>query len=204
METAHASAGYPIAARTRSPRAKAVLRLRALRHADVPAVKRFLERIDAPDLRLRFHATVSRRSERLATELARHDGRSRLALAVIASRPGSADEVLAVMNVACRNARAEWAVLVRSDLKGRGLGTFLLDELLRRAPRLGVTALHAETLADNHRLLALARSFGHALRPSSDGAITLTREILAEDLKSPLAEHAPAATGVVPTSTALQ
>jgi GNAT superfamily N-acetyltransferase len=202
METLFASAARATALRSRPPRAQAVLRLRALRPADVPAVLRFLERIDPHDLRLRFHATVSRRSERLATELARHDGRSRLALAVVAARAGRADEVLAVMNVACSEGCAEWALLVRSDLKGRGLGTFLLDELLRRAPRLGVTSLHAETLADNHRLLALARRFGHTPRPSSDGAVGLARQILREDVAA--LPDALAAAGVAPTPAALQ
>ena len=105
----------------------------------------------------------SRGSERFAIELTRHDGHSRLALAVVAARPRRSDALLAVLNVACTGARAEWTMLVRSDLKGRGLGTFLLDELLRRAPRARCCAFgnvlaalpDACIVASVHRLILL-------------------------------------------------
>lgn len=176
METLSLHAASAANVRPRAARPPTVVRLRELRPGDVPAVRRFLERVAPEDLRSRFHATVSRHSERLAAELARHDGRSRLALAVVFGRPGG-DEVLAVLNVACAAGRGEWAVLVRSDLKGRGLGTFLLDELLRRAARLGITELQAEAFADNHRVIALARRFGHVLRPAAEGTVALVRTL---------------------------
>lgn len=201
METLHNTCTSSADLRRPRPRAKAVLRLRALRHADRSALQGFLHRVDEADLRLRFHAAVSRGSEALATELTRHDGHSRLALAVVAARPGRSDELLAVLNVACSGGRAEWAVLVRSDLKGRGLGTFLLDELLRRAARLGIHELHAETLAGNHRLLALARRFGHAVSSSSDGTTALTR-VLAAKSAGPEAETCCGSTALAGTTSA--
>lgn len=151
------------------------MRLRALRRTDQAAIRRFLARIDPEDLRMRFHGTAATITDKTLAELARHDGDTRLALAVVAACPERADEILAILNVARIGERAEWALLVRSDLKGRGLGTLLLDELLRRARPPGVRELHADAFADNHRVIALARRFGHEVRRRSGEQVELTR-----------------------------
>lgn len=182
MENIHlpASAALRGAHRSRTSRTERVLRLRVLRARDAPAVRRFLERIHPRDMRLRFHRTVHVITDAVVADLTRHDRDTRLALAVVAMRPGRDDEVLAILNAARDGERAEWALLVRSDLQGRGLGTLLLDALLRWARRIRVRELHADTFPDNHRLLALARRFGHTVRTRSAENVELTRSLAAE------------------------
>jgi acetyltransferase len=183
--TLQLDAGAAAGTRRRTPAPRPVLRLRALRSADLDAVRGFLARVHPDDRRLRFHGVFA--SERAAVELARHDSRTRWAFAVVAAAPGSRDEVLAILNVARVGGRGEWALLVRSDLKGRGLGTLLLDELVRRAQRMGLSELYAETFPDNHRLVALARRFGHALRRAGS-VVELSRAIEpAEEPSTPVA-----------------
>jgi acetyltransferase len=183
-------APLPVAdSRRRATPHASILRLCALRGSDLDAVRRFLARVHPDDKRLRFHGVFA--AERAAIELASHDGRSRWALAVVASTAAGRDDVLAILNVARVGERGEWALLVRSDLKGRGLGTLLLDELVRRAPRMGLNELFAETFPDNDRLLGLARRFGH--RSARVGSVVeLSRRVEAGEP----ADEMPAAIGV--------
>lgn len=47
------------------------------------------------------------------------------------------------------NNQAEFALLVRDEWQGQGIGTLLLDRLTILAARRGLTALNAEMLAQN-------------------------------------------------------
>ena len=59
---------------------------------------------------------------------------------------------------------AEGALIVRSDLKGFGIGEFLLRAMLRHAARQGLKTLHASVLRDNVPMLRLAIKVGCLLR----------------------------------------
>ena len=58
--------------------------------------------------------------------------------------------------------RAEFAIVIRSDIKGRGLGTLLFRKLLDCLRDRGIVEVVGETLSENHRLLALVKRFGFA------------------------------------------
>jgi acetyltransferase len=66
------------------------------------------------------------------------------------------------------NVQAEIAIIVRSDLKGRGLGRILLDKMIDYCRSRGTRVLVGETLRINDRMLALARKAGFELRPMDD------------------------------------
>lgn len=55
---------------------------------------------------------------------------------------------------------AEGALIVRSDLKGFGIGEFLLRAVLKHAARQGLKTLHASVLRDNAPMLRLAMKVG--------------------------------------------
>ena len=58
------------------------------------------------------------------------------------------------------NEVAEFAVVVSSTLKGKGLGRLLMQEIIDYARVRGIGTLHGETLADNQRMQHLAQLFG--------------------------------------------
>ncbi len=51
-------------------------------------------------------------------------------------------------------------ITVRKNMQRRGIGTLLLQELLRRLPEKGVTELHLEVRAGNAPAIALYGNFG--------------------------------------------
>jgi acetyltransferase len=69
------------------------------------------------------------------------------------------------------NLSAEFAVIVRSDLKGRGIGSMLMRLLIDYARKRGIGALFGEVLAENRAMLALARELGFTVEPDEAGIV---------------------------------
>jgi acetyltransferase len=65
-------------------------------------------------------------------------------------------------------------VIVRSDLKGRGLGSLLMRLLIDYARARGIGTLFGEVLAENTAMLALARDLGFSAEPADGGIVRVT------------------------------
>jgi acetyltransferase len=95
-------------------------------------------------------------------------------MAFIASRIGTSGmpETLAVARVVADpdNVDAEFAVTVRSDLKGRGLGSMLMEKLIAYCRHRGTRNIVGETLPSNSAMANLARKLGFSVqrRPDQD------------------------------------
>jgi acetyltransferase len=143
--------------------------LRPIRPDDEARHLAFLERLDPIDIRMRIF--YSRRTiER--SELARLTQVDyERELAYVATRGiGADEETLAVVRAVIDpdNADAEFGIVVRSDLKGGGLGETLMHKLIRHLRERGTRRLVATVLAENRRMLDLARGLG--FKPLADEA----------------------------------
>ena len=58
------------------------------------------------------------------------------------------------------NIDAEFAVTVRSDLKGHGLGQILMEKLIAYCRQRGTRAIVGEALPQNTRVIRLVRKLG--------------------------------------------
>lgn len=74
-------------------------------------------------------------------------------------------------------AEAEIGLIVRSDLKHRGIGEFLLRNVLARAARHGVTTLSASVLRENRPMLRLAAKIGYEARAACGLSVEMTFNI---------------------------
>jgi len=86
-----------------------------------------------------------------------------LQMALIATIPdGQSEREIGVARYATNqmDKPAEIAVAVADDWQGRGIGTRLLTHLRNTAVNAGIQDLYASVLANNHRMLALARHLG--------------------------------------------
>jgi acetyltransferase len=59
---------------------------------------------------------------------------------------------------------------VRTDHKGRGIGTLLMKTLVDHAKRSGIGELFGEILPENRLMIALAQELGFAMTAGVDGA----------------------------------
>ena len=56
--------------------------------------------------------------------------------------------------------RGEYAILVRSDLKGRGLGYMLMQMIIEYARAEGLKTIEGQVLAENTAMLAMCKELG--------------------------------------------
>jgi acetyltransferase len=136
--------------------------LRPIRPEDEPAHLAFFEKLAPDDVRFRFFGSVRRMPH---SQLARYTqidyDREMAFIATAADGPGGAETLGVVRAIADPdNARAEFAIIVRSDLKGQGLGHALLEKTIRYCRARGTRELVGQVLPDNLPMLDLAASLG--------------------------------------------
>ncbi|HEY0588358.1 MAG TPA: GNAT family N-acetyltransferase [Pseudoduganella sp.] len=160
------------------------LLLRPIRPEDAPAHVRFFRQLDPDDVRLRFFSAMK---ELPPTQLARltqidYDR----AMAFIATRTGAdgQPETLGVVRAVADpdNQQAEFAIIVRSDLKGKGLGNILFQKLLDYFRSRGTREITGEALSENIGMQHLMRRFGGTVTASQEAGMVDLR--LALDLKT--------------------
>ena len=147
--------------------------LRPIRPEDEPEHRALLDQVTPDDMRFRFF-TVMRRFEHAALARFTQIDYDR-EMAFIASgqdRHGSRETLGVVRAIADPgHERAEFAILVRSDMKGKGLGRTLMDKLIRYCRRTGVAELRGQVLIDNHAMRRLAERIGFAVTTSAEADV---------------------------------
>ena len=156
--------------------------LRPIRPEDEPQHARFLDRIDGEDLRLRFFHVVGRFSHAGLARFTQIDYDREMAFIAVARADGEDEETLAVARAIADpdRTRAEFAILVRSDLKGKGLGALLMRKLIRYCREREIGELVGEVLTTNDGMLGLARHLGFEIGRGEDSETLRARLSLAE------------------------
>ena len=152
---------------------------RPIRPEDAPALQEMVSRASPEDLRLRFFQPIRRLPEQLAARLTQIDYDREMAF--ISFDP---DEPEAITGVARLMAdpdvqTAEYAIIVRTDWKRRGLGYALMNRLLSYAADRGITTIFGEVLRENENMLNMARDLGFSSSPDPDdpGIIEVRRQV---------------------------
>ncbi len=148
------------------------MRLRPIRPDDATLVRRFLESVSPEDIRARFHGAMRDFSGPLLVRLTQIDYDREIAL--IGFRDG--DELpLGVVRLYADPDRisGEFAILVRSDLHGHGLGTILMRRIIAEARTRGLSRLVGSVLRDNSRMLRLVRELGFVAENARGEEVTM-------------------------------
>jgi acetyltransferase len=138
------------------------LLLRPIRPEDTPAHRHFMSRIAPQDLYTRFFAMMRQLPEADLAHLTQIDYEREMAFVAVTHEISGAEEILGVAH-ACAdpdNVGAEFAVLVRSDVKGQGLGTLLMRKLIGYCRARGTRQLWGCVMHDNTSMLRLGGSLG--------------------------------------------
>jgi acetyltransferase len=136
--------------------------VRPVRPDDEDMYRAFFVRARPEDLRLRFFAPVRDLSHRFIARLTRIDYAR--AIALVAIDPSSGEMLGVVqLHADADYDRGEYAILVRSDLKGLGLGWRLMQTIIEYARWLGLRAIEGEVLRENSTMLAMCRELGFAI-----------------------------------------
>ena len=156
------------------------LLLRPIMPEDAEAHLAFFTALDAEDIRNRAFASLHELQPSQVARMTQIDyDRS---MAFIATRVGAdgKPETLGVARVVADpdNEKGEFAIIVRSDLKGRGLGTLLMNKLIAYCRQHGTREMTGETMKHNIGLLDLARHLGFSVAPALDDETVQLRLVL--------------------------
>jgi acetyltransferase len=132
--------------------------IRPLEADDARLYAEFDRGLTSEDRRLRFFASLREIGRDRIKALTQFDRREGAAYAALDARDGSLLGVARVHRE--RDGEAEFAVLVRSDVKGRGLGRRLMGAAVEGARRLGFRRIAGLILRDNARMIGFCRKLG--------------------------------------------
>jgi acetyltransferase len=159
------------------------LLLRPIKPEDGPEHLVFFGALDPEDVRYRMFIRIR---ELLPSQLARltqidYDRE----MAFIASRKRGAGglETLGVARVVTDpdNVVAEFAIIVRSDLKGQGLGKILMTKLIDYCRNRGTQRIEGDALRQNRPVLHLASRLGFEITPADEPGVMHMRLDLVPD-----------------------
>ncbi|MBP2299891.1 bifunctional acetate--CoA ligase family protein/GNAT family N-acetyltransferase [Azospirillum picis] len=138
---------------------------------DEPLVHHLVENQTAEDLRLRFFAPLKRLSHQAAARLTQIDYDREMGLIAVGPDPQTGDTIMyGVVRITADpdNRRAEYAVMVRSDMKGQGLGFILMNKILDYARSRGIKEVYGEVLRENTNMLNMCRALGFVRKENLD------------------------------------
>ncbi|MBA4211707.1 MAG: GNAT family N-acetyltransferase [Polaromonas sp.] len=147
--------------------------LRPIRPEDESQHRAFLEQLDPEDIRLRVFYSRRHIEHSELARLTQIDYAREMAFIATRSGPDGVEETLGVVRAAVDpdNIGAEFGVIVRSDLKGSGLGHKLMSKLIEHLRARGTKRLHGTVLRINRGMLELAQALGfqETTNPSDPG-----------------------------------
>jgi acetyltransferase len=142
--------------------------IRLLRPEDMALYPDFLTDVSAEDLRLRFFARIAEFSAAEADKLAHLDARHESAFIALDE---NTSQMLGLVRLKDEldEKTAEFAILVRSRLKGHGLGWLLMRRVIDYAKEKGLRRVYGDVLAENTTMLQMSAELGfHTVDMGSD------------------------------------
>ena len=139
--------------------------VRPIRPEDEPLIHDFLHRVTPQDLRLRFFAPMKEFTHEFIARLTQLDYARAMAFVAF-------DEVTNEMVGVVRThsdsvyESGEYAILLRSDLKGKGLGWVLMQLIIEYARSEGLKVIYGDVLRENSVMLEMCRHLGFEIKSS--------------------------------------
>jgi acetyltransferase len=141
--------------------------VRPVRPEDEPLYPPFFARVTAEDLRLRFFAHMKEFSHAFIARLTQLDYSRAIAFA--ATEPETGDLLGVVrLHSDANHEVGEYAILLRSDLKGRGLGWALMKLMIEYAQADGLTTVKGQVLRENTTMLSMVEALGFGVKSDPD------------------------------------
>jgi acetyltransferase len=150
--------------------------IRPIRPEDAAALLRFAEKLSPEDVRMRFFTAWRTLPAQQVARLTQIDYDRAMAFVMIEPTSGDIAGV-ARFFADPDNETAEFAVIVRTDLKGHGLGRILAQRLLDYARARGIKEIHGQVLRENTAMLGFCKELGFSLK-AEEGAPELVRASL--------------------------
>ena len=131
---------------------------------DEPIHAQFIDSVSKEDLYKRFFSNVGEFNHEALANLTQIDFDREMAFVAVAFDEGGPLIIgVARALITPDNSDAEFAILVRSDLKGKGLGKVLMQKIIAYCQAKGTKQMSGMTMPTNRGMLSLAQSLGFEL-----------------------------------------
>ncbi|KIF49534.1 protein acetyltransferase [Vibrio owensii 47666-1] len=138
--------------------------LRPILPEDEPIHAQFINSVSKEDLYNRFFSDVGEFNHEALANLTQIDYDREMAFVAVAfDENGPSIIGVARALITPDNSDAEFAILVRSDLKGKGLGKLLMQKIISYCQIKGTKQMSGMTMPTNRGMLSLAQSLGFEL-----------------------------------------
>lgn len=139
----------------------AAVMLRPILPEDEPLHAAFIQGVSKDDLYKRFFSEVGEFNHEALAKLTQIDYDREMAFVAVSS-VGNRQKIIGVSRALINhdNSDAEFAILIRSDLKGKGLGKILMSKIIDYCRNKGTRQMSGMTMPTNRGMLLLATSLG--------------------------------------------
>jgi len=145
--------------------------VRPIRPDDEFLIRDLLVHVTKEDLRLRFFDSIKEFSHQFIAKLTQLDYARAMAFVAIDE---ASSEMLGVVWLYSDSIHetGEYAILLRSDLHGRGLGWVLMQLIIEYAKSEGLSRIYGEILQENSVMLKMCRELGFKIKTDAeDGGV---------------------------------
>ena len=153
---------------------------------DEPQLMAFIAQVTKEDLYYRYFSEINEFTHDDLVNMTQIDYDREMAFVAVRTTV-EGNEILGVTRAISDpdNIDAEFAVLVRSDLKGMGLGRKLLEKLIAYTQNHGLQRLNGITMPNNKGMIGLARKLGFSVDIQlEDGIVSLSLQLVHEQLQT--------------------
>jgi RimJ/RimL family protein N-acetyltransferase len=153
--------------------------VRPIKPNDDHLIRDLLVHVSKEDLRLRFFDSIKEFSHQFISRLTELDYARAMAFVAIDE---AGNETLGVVRLHADaiHETGEYAILLRSDLKGRGLGWSLMQLIIEYAKSEGLKRIFGQILQENTVMLKMCRELGFEIKTDAEDRglcdVTLTLE----------------------------
>jgi RimJ/RimL family protein N-acetyltransferase len=140
--------------------------VRPIKPDDEPLMRDLLAHVSKQDLRFRFFDSIKEFSHQFLARLTDIDGVRAMAFVAIDE---ASSEMLGVVRLHSDliHQAGEYAILLRSDLKGRGLGWALMQLIIEYAKSEGLSRIDGQILQENSVMLKMCRELGFKVKTNA-------------------------------------
>jgi acetyltransferase len=140
--------------------------VRPIRPEDEPPIHELLRHVTSHDLRLRFFAPMKEFTHEFIARLTQLDYARAMAFVALDE---ATHEIVGVVRIHSDSIyeTGEYAILLRSDLKGRGLGWALMQLIIEYARSEGLKTISGDVLRENAVMLTMCRDLGFEVKADS-------------------------------------
>ncbi|MGK3126903.1 GNAT family N-acetyltransferase [Candidatus Pantoea formicae] len=139
---------------------------------DEPQLRAFIAQVTKEDLYYRYFSEINEFTHEDLANMTQIDYDREMAIVAVRQHDGN-DEIIGVTRAIsdADNIDEEFSVLVRSDLKGLGMGRRLLEKMIRYTRDHGLQQLNGITMPHNSGMITLARKLNFRVNIQLDDGI---------------------------------